>query len=275
MMANNVAGGAVALVTGASSGIGRSCALALASAGFRVAVHGRRVDAIASVCDEIGSDRVAGSFIADLSEQGAADRLAASAMDALPAIDALVAVAGADVLTGPAAAWPFGRKLAELVQVDLVSTMLLSRRLGRTMADRHAAGGPVGGIVTIGWDQAATGMEGDSGELFAAVKGGVMAFTRSLARSLAPGVRVNCVAPGWIRTAWGHGASAGWQERARRESLLGRWGTPDDVAAAVTWLLQPASGFVTGQVIDVNGGFRGSAGPLGGSGGRDADRELR
>jgi NAD(P)-dependent dehydrogenase (short-subunit alcohol dehydrogenase family) len=99
-------------------------------------------------------------------------------------------------------------------------------------------------------------MEGDSGELFAASKGAVMAFTRSLSRSLAPSVRVNCVAPGWIRTAWGEGASEVWQERARRESMLGRWGVPEDIAAAVHWLVSPEAAFVTGQVLAVNGGFR-------------------
>ena len=99
-------------------------------------------------------------------------------------------------------------------------------------------------------------MEGDSGELFAATKGAVMAFTRSLAKSLAPLVRVNCVAPGWIRTAWGTGASDLWQRRAVRESLLGRWGEPADVAAAVHWLVSPRAAFVTGQVLPVNGGFR-------------------
>ena len=88
-----------------------------------------------------------------------------------------------------------------------------------------------GVIVNIGWDQAEHGMAGDSGEMFAATKGAVMAFTKSLARSLAPEVRVNCLAPGWIKTAWGEQASEYWQERASGESLLGRWGTPEDVAA--------------------------------------------
>ena len=99
-------------------------------------------------------------------------------------------------------------------------------------------------------------MEGDSGELFAATKGAVMAFTRSLARSLAPSVRANCVAPGWVRTKWGAGASEQWQKRAIRESVLGRWGTPADIAAAVRFLVSPDAGFVTGQVVAVNGGFR-------------------
>jgi 3-oxoacyl-[acyl-carrier protein] reductase len=109
-------------------------------------------------------------------------------------------------------------------------------------------------IVNVGWDQAETGMEGDSGQLFGAVKGAVMAFSRSLAVTLAPGVRVNCLAPGWIRTAWGQGAPRGWQERVVRETPLGRWGTPEDVAAMARWLASPAAAYVTGQVLRVNGG---------------------
>lgn len=83
-----------------------------------------------------------------------------------------------------------------------------------------------------------------------------MAFTRSLARSLAPAVRVNCVAPGWIRTAWGAQASDYWQQRATRESLLERWGEPADVAHAVRYLASPAASFVTGHILPVNGGLR-------------------
>ena len=81
-----------------------------------------------------------------------------------------------------------------------------------------------------------------------------MSFTRSLALSLAPEVRVNCLAPGWIRTAWGETASAAWQERVRRETPLGVWGLPEDVAAAAAWLASPAAAFMTGQTIRVNGG---------------------
>ena len=79
----------------------------------------------------------------------------------------------------------------------------------------------------------------------------------SLARSLAPKVRVNCLAPGWIKTSWGNQASETWQDRAQRESALGRWGTPEDVARVARFLVSPAAAFVTGQVISINGGFAG------------------
>ncbi len=157
--------------------------------------------------------------------------------------------AGVDVLTGPAAAWSFEEKLAAVWSVDVVSTLRLSRAIGKRMFERGR-----GTIINMGWDQAETGMAGNSGEMFAATKGAVMAATRSLAKSLAPKVRVNCVAPGWIRTEWGEQASEEWQQRAQRESLLSRWGTPEDVAHVVRFLASPAAQFINGQIIPINGG---------------------
>jgi 3-oxoacyl-[acyl-carrier protein] reductase len=99
-------------------------------------------------------------------------------------------------------------------------------------------------------------MEGDNGELFSTTKGAVMAASQSLAQTFAPQVRVNCLAPGWIRTEWGETASDTWQKRARKQSLMDRWGTPEDIGTAAVWLASPASSFVSAQIIQVNGGFR-------------------
>ena len=108
-------------------------------------------------------------------------------------------------------------------------------------------------------------MEGDSGELFAATKGAIMAFTRSLALSLAPTVRVNALAPGWIKTDWGEGGLSGLARPSDQRDPDGRWGTPEDVAAVARFLVSPAPAFLTGQVVRVNGG-RGAVMPASRSG---------
>jgi 3-oxoacyl-[acyl-carrier protein] reductase len=127
--------------------------------------------------------------------------------------------------------------------------MMLSKEVGARM---QVWGNGV--IINIGWDQAAVGMEGDSGELFAATKGAVMSFSRSLALSLAPKVRVHCIAPGWIKTAWGESASDPWQERVLTETPLNRWGSPEDVAALAAFLCSREATYLTGQVWNCNGG---------------------
>ncbi len=252
MTASGSLAGATALVTGSSRGIGRGVAIALAAAGARVAIHGRSAEAAAEVAGLLAPQgRHAGTFLADLAEADGAARLLGQIEEAKLAPDIFVALAGADVLTGEAAGWSFSRKLETLLAVDVTATITLAREIGRGMQARGA-----GSIVTVGWDQAEIGMEGDSGQLFAATKAAVMAFSRSLARSLGPQVRVNCVAPGWIRTAWGEQASEVWQQRARREAVLGRWGEVGDVAEAVSWLVSPDASWVSGQVLAVNGGFR-------------------
>jgi 2-amino-4-hydroxy-6-hydroxymethyldihydropteridine diphosphokinase len=227
--------GMKALVTGSTSGIGAAIALALNSQGASVIRHGRRL--------------VPGAVAADLRDAEAPAKLVSEVWQRTGGLDICVLNAGADVLTGESAKWPFARKLAELLAVDVTATMVMARDVGERMRQRGC-----GVILTMSWDQAETGMEGDSGQLFAATKAAIAGFTKSLAKSLAPQVRVNALAPGWIQTKWGSQASDVWHERVRRETPMGRWGTPDDVAAAAVWLCSPASSFVTGQVIRVNGG---------------------
>jgi 3-oxoacyl-[acyl-carrier protein] reductase len=244
--------GLKAVVTGSSSGIGRAIALEFARAGADCLVHARG--------NAAGAEETAAALrglgvraeirLADLAKPAELERFAAEAWEAFDGVDIWVNNAGADVLTGPAASWGFEEKLNALWQVDVLATMRLGRAIGARMKERGR-----GVILNLGWDRAEFGMAGDSGELFATTKGAVMAFTRSLARSLAPHVRVNCLAPGWIRTSWGEQASDYWQERAERESVLQRWGTPEDVARAACFLASPASSFITGQIVPVNGGM--------------------
>jgi 2-amino-4-hydroxy-6-hydroxymethyldihydropteridine diphosphokinase len=230
-----------ALVTGSTRGIGLAITTELAAAGARVITHGRHAPDSSAIPGPV--------ILADVSDPAECRRLVETAWQTWDGLDVWVNNAGADTLTGEAAHWPFERKLDRLLEVDLKATVWLSRDVGGRMKSQGR-----GVILNVGWDQADTGMEGDSGQLFGAVKAAVMAFSKSLALTLAPEVRVNCLAPGWIRTAWGETASERWQERVRRETPLGRWGTPQDVAAAARWLASPAAAFITGQVIRVNGG---------------------
>lgn len=243
-----------AVVTGSSSGIGRAIAIELARAGVSVLIHGHRNTAGAHrVAREVQALGVAAEVVlCDLADIGTHEKLVEQAWAWRGRVHIWVNNAGADVLTGAAAGWTFEQKLEALWRVDVLATI----RLGRLAGQRMKAAG-AGVILNMGWDGAERGMAGASGELFSAAKGAVMAFTRSLAQSLAPEVRVNCLAPGWIRTAWAEGASAYWHWRARTESLRNRWGTPEDVARLARFLVSPEADFITGQVIAVNGGFRG------------------
>ena len=239
------------VVTGSSSGIGRAIAWEFARGGADVVVHCHRsVEAAASLAEQIRqSGRRAEVVPADL---GNADELAGfvdRAWSRFGGVDVWVNNAGVDLLTGEGGRLEYAEKLERLYEVDVRSTVLLSRLVGQRMLEAGQ-----GTILNIGWDQADRGMEGDSGELFAAAKNAVMGFTRSLSASLAPKVRVNCIAPGWIRTAWGRQASDVWQQQVRRETPLGRWGTPEDVAAAARFLASRDAAFITGQVVNVNGG---------------------
>lgn len=240
-----------AVVTGSSSGIGRAIALALADAGANVLIHARRSQEAADqvIQDCRRKNVTATSVLADLRDENQCVTFFERARQQFSAIDIWINNAGADTLTGEAAKLPFEQKLHELWLVDVRATIQLARAAGDFMKKQGR-----GVILNMGWDQAETGMAGDSGQLFGACKGAVMAFTKSLALSLAPEVRVNCLAPGWIRTAWGEQASDAWQERVLSETPLERWGTPEDVAATARWLVSPAARFITGQIIRINGG---------------------
>jgi 3-oxoacyl-[acyl-carrier protein] reductase len=235
-----------AVVTGGSSGIGRAIAETYAAAGAVVLLtHRASPESAREVADAIGA-RVRQ---ADLATRDDCERLVADAREELGRIDVWVNNAGADVLTGAAAAWEWERKLDVLLAVDLKGTIACSYAIGEVMRDQ---GG--GAIVNMSWDHATTGMAGENPQLFAAVKGGVLAFSKSLARALAPDVRVNVLCPGWIETAFGEHADPDFRRSVADSTPLGRWGRPQDVAGAALYLASPEAAFVTGQALCVNGG---------------------
>lgn len=243
--------GQIACVTGASSGIGRAIALELARAGADVAIHCcqsvDRADQVVREIQQLGQRSACFAF--DLADPDSHLTFVDSVWSQFGACQIWVNNAGVDLLTGEGPTLSFSQKLERLLAVDVTATLQLSREVGRRM---QAAGR--GSLLNIGWDQADRGMEGDSAELFSTAKNAVMGFTRSLAVSLAPKVRVNCISPGWIQTAWGEQASDAWQERVLRETPLQRWGLPEDIAKLARFLASDDASYITGQVINANGG---------------------
>ena len=248
--------GRVALVTGSSTGIGRAIAEKLARQGASLILHGRtgstELAATESSIKQHGSG--VASLTADFSDIEKLEAFLDAAWKLHGGINILVNNAGVDVLTGEFSKDPFTEKFERVWQVDVRATLLACRYVGRKM---KALTRPYRrSILNIGWDQAWQGMAGDAGEMFAASKGAVMSLTKSVAQSLAPEVRVNCLAPGWIKTKWGESAPGKWSQRATEESLMSRWGTPGDIANAAAFVSSDDADFISGQVIPVNGGFR-------------------
>ncbi len=241
------------LVTGASSGIGRAIALAAAAAGADVALtYHVNADGARDTERAIAAlGRRAAVLRFDATDDQSLRALGPAARNALGRIDVWVNSAGADILTGTTASLPIQDKLDLLLAVDLRGTMLASWQA----ADILGAQRDGGVIINMSWDHVLTGMPGVNPQMFAAVKGGVLAFSKSLARSVAPRVRVNVVAPGWIETSFGAHLDDDTRNRVADSTPLKRWGTPDDVAGAVVFLASPAAAFITGHTLIVGGGI--------------------
>jgi 3-oxoacyl-[acyl-carrier protein] reductase len=241
------------LVTGASSGIGRGIALAMARAGADVAITYRSnrtgAEAVAREIEAFG--RKASVQPLDLADEPAIDRIGPAVRAALGRLDVWVNNAGADILTGAGATLSTAQKLDLLLAVDLRGTILASWAAAREFAAQD--GGGV--ILNMSWDHVVSGMAGTNPQMYAAVKGGIASFSRGLARSMAPHVRVNVLAPGWIETGFGEGLDRNVYQSVADSTPMRRWGTPDDVAGAAVFLASPAAAFVTGQTIMIGGGI--------------------
>jgi 3-oxoacyl-[acyl-carrier protein] reductase len=241
----------IVLVSGASSGIGRAIALRCARAGADLAITYRNNESGAdATAQEIRSIGCRAEVIqADISRPESISALVRQLKELFGIVDVWINNAGADILTGEAGRLSRLEKLDIVLSVDLRGTVLASWAAVDLM---RAQGG--GAIINMAWDHISQGMKGENPGLYSAAKGGIASFSKSLARDVAPEIRVNILAPGFIETAFGEGADPSFRQQVVDMTPLGRWGTPDDVAAAAVFLASDDAAFLTGQMISVNGG---------------------
>lgn len=239
------------LVTGASSGIGRAIALRCAQAGADLGITYRKnqdgAEATAREIRKLG--RRVEVLRTDVSREEDIDSLLTRMADAFSRVDVWINNAGADILTGEAGRLSRIQKLDLVLSVDVRGTVLASWAAVELM--RKQGGGS---IINMAWDHISLGMEGENPGVYSAAKGGVASFSRSLAREVAPHIRVNILAPGFIETAFGEDADPRFRQKVIDMTPLGRWGKPEDVAGAALFLASPDAAFLTGQTIMVNGG---------------------
>jgi 2-dehydro-3-deoxy-D-gluconate 5-dehydrogenase len=243
--------GRVALVTGTSRGLGAAMAQALAAAGADVAVHDReRPCATEEAIKQMG--RRSWCLGADLSDRAAADRMVDEAIEQAGRIDILVNNAG--IIQRNPAAVHSDEEWDAVIEVNLTNVFRLSRAAGRHMLER-GGGGKIINVASLLAFQGGINVPG-----YAAAKGGVAQLTKALANEWAShGINVNAIAPGYMET---DNTAALRADAARTRQITeripaGRWGVPQDLAGAAIFLASPASDYVHGHVLVVDGGWMG------------------
>jgi len=240
--------GRIALVTGASQGIGRSCAVELARAGAVVALAARNEAKLAEVAAEIAANGgQATPFALDVASEHSIQSGAKAILDRFGKVEILVNNAGITrdtlVLRMKRADWD------DVLQTNLTGSFLLTQALlGPMLRNRW------GRIINI---SSVVGRTGQAGQVnYAASKAGLIGLTRSLAREVASrGITVNAVAPGYIETAMTEVLDEKQRAAMIAQIPLGRPGTGQEVAQAVAFLASDAAAYITGHVLDVNGGM--------------------
>ena len=239
----------VALVTGASRGIGKAIALRLAADGYAVAVHClRSIDSAQTVCDEIASmGGVAKPYLCDIADENGVNNMIEAIQTDLGSISALVNNAGfaQQKLFTDLSAEEWHRMMA--VHVD--GTFYTCRAVLPEMIHQHS-----GSIVNV---SSMWGQTGGSCEVhYSTAKAAVIGLTKALAKEVGPScIRVNCVAPGVIRTDMLADFDEETLKELADEAPLCRLGTPEDVANVVSFLVSENASFMTGQILAPNGGI--------------------
>jgi 2-hydroxycyclohexanecarboxyl-CoA dehydrogenase len=239
--------GRVAVVTGAASGIGRAVALGLAATGAEVVAADRDLDGVERLAAAVGSDAVSARFV-DVTRRESVGSLKDAVLERSGRVDVLVNAAGWD----RAGAFtdtdePFWR---DVVDVNYLGPL----RVCRAFLPAMIAGGGGGRIVNVASDAGRVGSSGET--VYSGAKGGVIAFTKALARELARHrINVNCVCPGPTDTPLLDAQPAAVREALVRATPFRRVATPEEVADAVLFFASERAGFVTGQVLSVSGGL--------------------
>jgi 2-dehydro-3-deoxy-D-gluconate 5-dehydrogenase len=243
--------GKVAIVTGGNGGIGLGIARGLAQAGACVAIVGRNEEKTSAAHAELG-ERSLGLRV-DVTDAADVQRMVRQTVERFGGLDIMVANAGMNIRKTPESyaleEWQ------QIVDTNLTSVFTCSQA---AFPEFQRRGG--GKILTIGSMTSIFGF--DVGSVYAATKGGVVQLTRSLASAWAKdNIQVNCILPGWIDTDLTRRARhnlTGLSERVVSRTPARRWGTPADLAGAAVFLCSPASDFITGTALPIDGGFSSS-----------------
>jgi 3-oxoacyl-[acyl-carrier protein] reductase len=243
----------VALVTGGGAGLGRACALTLAERGAKVAVHYMKsregADEVVARMKAAGGE--AQAFQGDLTKSDEVTKLVDAVTARFGSIDILVNNAG-DMIERKPVMEMSEAFFRSVMDVNVTSTFLVSKAVGQGMIARKR-----GTIINMS-SLAAWNGGGPGAAAYSTAKGAIVSFTKGLAKELAPhGIRVNCVAPGLIGETAFHGRFTPQAafENAAKTVLLGRAGTPAEVATVVAFLASSDASFLTGETIEINGGM--------------------
>ncbi|GHT10398.1 3-oxoacyl-ACP reductase [Planctomycetales bacterium] len=242
------------LITGATGGIGSATARRFAESGSTVLLHTfqnvPKAESIAAEIEKAGAK--VRLLTADFMQPNAADDLYRQALEHVEHVDVLVNAAGADLMSASVRPLPFEEKLQLLWHVDVSVPIRLSKKIaeGGKADDRKRL------IVFFSWNGVDYGWRGETAQLYGAAKGALQGFSRSFAQTVAPNVRVCCLSLGWVKTRWGDTVANSGQREAgyAADSLLNRWGTPEEVAEVIRFLADNKSAFLDASRLYLDGG---------------------